>query len=210
MGEPGTKLAQHAIKHRFSAIFRALGEFFHAQAGNRPSRAKKVTHQHSPSLRWASFLPPSPLPHHATHSGRQSCLKETRTERKTTPAQGSSTTDKTFFAPAWGSGTPDETFFAHAYPKWLIFDHFHRAGAIFLSQRHPNYRPVLRRGDISFMHPRRGRHRRNRAHLKTQRLAAEPEGHGRTRPQKSRMQFDWKKFQQRLKTLQFQQSKFMV
>ena len=75
---------------------------------------------------------------------------------------------------------------------------------------HPNYRPVLRRGDISFMHPRRGRHRRNRAHLKTQRLAAEPEGHGRTRPQKSRMQFDWKKFQQRLKTLQFQQSKFMV
>ena len=71
LGEPGTKLAQHAIKHRFSAIFRALGEFSHAQAGNRPSRAKKVTHQHSPSLRWASFLPPSPLPHHATHSGRQ-------------------------------------------------------------------------------------------------------------------------------------------
>ena len=120
------------------------------------------------------------------------------------PARGSSTTNETLVAPAWGASTTVEIFFAHAHSKWLIFDHFHRAGAIFLSQRHPNYRPVLRRGDISFMHPRRGRHRRNRAHLKTQRLAAEPEGHGRTRPQKSRMQFDWKKFQQRLKTLEFQ------
>ena len=71
------------------------------------------------------------------------------------------------------------------------------AGAIFLSCN-------------PWKHPHRGRHRRNRAHLETQSLAAEPEGHGRARPQKSRMQFDWKKFQQRLKTLQFQQSKFMV
>ena len=59
-------------------------------------------------------------------------------------------------------------------------------------------------------HPRRGGHRRNRAHLETQSLTTEPKGHGTARPQKSRMQFDWKKFQQRLKTLQFQQSKFIV
>ena len=31
-------------------------------------------------------------------------------------------------------------------------------------------------------HPHRGGHRRNRAHLETQSLAAEPEGHGRARP----------------------------
>ena len=39
-------------------------------------------------------------------------------------------------------------------------------------------------------HPRRGGHRRNQAHLETQNLTTEPEGLGRTRPQKSRMQFD--------------------
>ena len=95
----------------------------------------------------------------------------------------------------------------------------------------PNFRPFSAcRGEISFTqaphtttrcyagaiflscnpreHPQRGGHRRNRAHLETQSLAAEPEGHGRARPQKSRMQFDWKKFQQRLKTLQFQRSQF--
>ena len=70
-----------------------------------------------------------------------------------TPARGSSTPVETFFAPARGSSTPVETFFAHAHPKWLIFAHFHHAGAIFLSQRHPNNRPVLRRGDLSFMQP---------------------------------------------------------
>ena len=43
------------------------------------------------------------------------------------------------------------------------------AGAIFLSCN-------------PWKHPHRGRHRRNRAHLETQSLAAEPEGHGRARP----------------------------
>ena len=48
MGQPGTKLAQHAIKRRFSAIFRALGEFSHAQADNKPSRANFFTHRTQP------------------------------------------------------------------------------------------------------------------------------------------------------------------
>ena len=91
--------------------------------------------------RWSSVL----------HGGRQCCLKEPRSERKTTPARGSGTPDETFFAPARGSGTPDETFstpaqhgsghheifIAHTHPKCPISNHFQRAGAIFLSQRHP-------------------------------------------------------------------------
>ena len=91
--------------------------------------------------RWSSVL----------HSGRQCCLTEPRSERITTPARGSGTPDETFSTPARGSGTPDETFFAparhgsghheifiaHTHPKCPISDHFHRAGAIFLSQRHP-------------------------------------------------------------------------
>ena len=48
MGQPGTKLAQHALKRRFSAIFRALGEFSHAQADNKPSRANFFTHRTQP------------------------------------------------------------------------------------------------------------------------------------------------------------------
>ena len=48
MSQPGTKLALHAIKRRFSAIFRALGEFCHAQAGNKPSRANFFTHRTQP------------------------------------------------------------------------------------------------------------------------------------------------------------------
>ena len=48
LGQPGTKLAQHAIKRRFSAIFRALGEFSHAQADNKPSRANFFTHRTQP------------------------------------------------------------------------------------------------------------------------------------------------------------------
>ena len=48
MSQPGTKLAQHALKRRFSAIFRALGEFCHAQAGNKPSRANFFTHSTQP------------------------------------------------------------------------------------------------------------------------------------------------------------------
>ena len=48
LGQPVTKLAQHAIKRRFSAIFRALGEFSHAQADNKPSRANFFTHRTQP------------------------------------------------------------------------------------------------------------------------------------------------------------------
>ena len=91
--------------------------------------------------RWSSVL----------HSGRQCYLTEPRSERKTAPARGSGTPDETFSTPARGSGTPDETFstparhgsghheifIAHTHPKCPISDHFHRAGAIFLSQRHP-------------------------------------------------------------------------
>ena len=62
-----------------------------------------------------------------------------------------STPVETFFAPACGSSTPVEIFFAHAHPKWLIFDHFHRAGAIFLSQRHPKRPPGATQGR-SFFH----------------------------------------------------------
>ena len=196
-------------------------------AGRKISRTK--THPHCTER---SFLPPSSLQHRAADSGRQCCLKEPRSERKTTPARGSGTPDETFSTPARHGSGHHEIFIAHTHPKCPISDHFQRAGAIFLSHRHPT-RPhgatqgryffhtgtphdhtVLRRGDISFMHPRehprRGGHRRNRAHLETQSLTTEPEGHGRAWPQKSRMQFDWKKCQQSLKTLQFQQSKFMV
>ena len=105
--------------------------------------------------RWSSVL----------HSGRQCCLTEPRSERKTTPARGSGTPDETFFAPARVSGTPDETFFAparhgsghheifiaHTHPKCLISDHFQRAGAIFLSQRHPT-RPHGATQGRSFFH----------------------------------------------------------
>ena len=58
---------------------------------------------------------------------------------------------ETFFAPAWGASTPVEIFFAHAHPKWLIFDHFHLAVAIFLSQRHPKLPPGATQGR-SFFH----------------------------------------------------------
>ena len=72
-------------------------------------------------------------------------------ERKATPARGSSTPVETLFAPARGSSTTVEIFFAHAHPKWLIFDHFHLAGAIFLSQRHPERPPGATQGR-SFFH----------------------------------------------------------
>ena len=72
-------------------------------------------------------------------------------ERKATPARGSSTPVETLFAPARGSSTTNETLFAHAHSKWLIFDHFHRAGAIFLSQRHPERPPGAMQGR-SFFH----------------------------------------------------------
>ena len=41
-------------------------------------------------------------------------------------------------------------------------------------------------------------------------LAAVPMGGGAGLPPKTRMQFDWEKFQQSLKTLQFQRSEFKV
>ena len=66
------------------------------------------------------------------------------------PARGSSTTNETLFAPAWGASTTVEIFFAHAHSKWLIFDHFHRAGAIFLSQRHPERPPGATQGRYFF------------------------------------------------------------
>ena len=66
-------------------------------------------------------------------------------------SHGSGIPVETFFAPAWGASTPVEIFFAHAHPKWLIFDHFHLAGAIFLSQRHPKLPPGATQGR-SFFH----------------------------------------------------------
>ena len=61
-----------------------------------------------------------------------------------------STPVETFFALACGSSTPVEIFFAHAHPKWLIFYHFHRAGAIFLSRRHPERPPGATQGRSFF------------------------------------------------------------
>ena len=101
-------------------------------AGRTISRTK--THPHCTER---SFLPRSPLPHRAAHSGRQCCLTEPRSERKTTPARGSGTPDETFSAPARHGSGHHEIFIAHTHPKCPISDHFHRAGAIFLSQRHP-------------------------------------------------------------------------
>ena len=66
-------------------------------------------------------------------------------------SHGSGIPVETFFTPAWGASTPVEIFFAHAHPKWLIFDHFHLAGAIFLSQRHPKLPPGATQGR-SFFH----------------------------------------------------------
>ena len=77
--------------------------------------------------RWSSVL----------HGGRQCCLKEPRSERKTTPARGSNTPDETFSAPARHGSGHHEIFIAHTHPKCPISNHFQRAGAIFLSQRHP-------------------------------------------------------------------------
>ena len=77
--------------------------------------------------RWSSVL----------HSGRQCYLTEPRSERKTAPARGSGTPDETFSTPARHGSGHHEIFIAHTHPKCPISDHFHRAGAIFLSQRHP-------------------------------------------------------------------------
>ena len=91
--------------------------------------------------RWSSVL----------HSGRQCYLTEPRSERKTAPARGSGTPDETFFAPARHGSGHHEIFIAHTHPKCPISDHFHRAGAIFLSQRHPT-RPHDATQGRSFFH----------------------------------------------------------
>ena len=109
-------------------------------------------------------------------------------------SHGSGIPVETFFAPAWGASTPVEIFFAHAHPKWLIFDHFHLAGAIFLSQRHPKLPPGATQGR-SFFHtaPRddtesppvwrapRGMEPGRGAHGRWRSLAAVPVGGGRAR-----------------------------
>ena len=87
--------------------------------------------------------------HH--YAGRHSHGSGIPVETFFAPAWGASTPVETFFAPAWGASTTVEIFFAHAHSKWLIFDHFHRAGAIFLSQRHPKLPPGATQGR-SFFH----------------------------------------------------------
>ena len=141
-------------------------------AGRKISRTK--THPHCTER---SFLPPSSLPHRAAHSGRQCCLKEPRGERKTTPARGSGTPDETFSTPARHGSGHHELFIAHTHPKCPISNHFQRAGAIFLSHRHPTRPHGATQGRYFFHatpreHPRRGGHRRNQAHLETQSLTA--------------------------------------
>ncbi len=66
LGQPGTKLAQQATNRQFWAIFRVLGEFSHAQADNRPRRAKKVTPQDPTSPQQGHHPPMS----HAIRLGR--------------------------------------------------------------------------------------------------------------------------------------------
>ena len=48
-GPPGTKLSRHARNTSFRRILRQQGEFYTASADTKPSRAKKVTHQHPTS-----------------------------------------------------------------------------------------------------------------------------------------------------------------
>ena len=87
--------------------------------------------------------------HH--YAGRHSHGSGTPVETLFAHALGCGSTVETFFTPAWGASTRVERFFTHAHPKWLIFDHFHRAGAIFLSQRHPERPPGATQGR-SFFH----------------------------------------------------------
>ena len=105
-------------------------------------------------------------------------------ERKAAPVRGSSTPVETFFAPARGANTTVEIFFAHAHPKWLIFNHFHRAGAIFLSQRHPERPPGATQGRSFFQAAPSGPPRKPAAWRPPQGLrglAAVPVGDGRAR-----------------------------
>ena len=97
---------------------------------------------------------PAPLPRGPVPARERKATpargSSTPVETLFSPARGSSTTNETLFAPAWGASTTVEIFFAHAHSKWLIFDHFHRAGAIFLSQRHPERPPGATQGRYFF------------------------------------------------------------
>ena len=115
------------------------------QRGDTPSEARSAD---------GSRAGRRPPPHTAAGpSGTRNTSGATSTPVETffAPACGSSTPVETFFAPTWGASTLVEIFFAHAHPKWLIFDHFHRAGEIFLSQRHPERPPGATQGR-SFFH----------------------------------------------------------
>ena len=87
-------------------------------------------------------------------------------------------------------------------------------GRYFFHRGTPHNHTVRRRGDLSFIQPPGAPPAWRTPEKPSPPRDAAPGrgagGGGRARPQKSRMQFDWEKFQQRLKTVQFQQSKFMV
>ena len=58
IGISAKKLAQHAIKHRFLALWSMLGELFRARAHSWPSRAKKVPYS---ALRRGTLKPTTPM-----------------------------------------------------------------------------------------------------------------------------------------------------
>ena len=167
-------------------------------------RSHGTRSERSHRTRWSSVL----------HSGRQYCLKEPRSERKP-PLYGDPAPQMKHFSPLHGMDRAIMKFSSPTHTQNAQFPTiFTMLGRYFFHRGTPTTTQCYARAIFLTCtpreHPRRGGHRRNRAHLETQSLAAEPECHGRARPQKSRMQFDWMKFQQRLKTLQFQQSKFIV
>ena len=57
---PGTKLSRHTRNTHFRRILRQQGEFYTASTTTKPSRAKKVTHQHPTSPQQHT---PPPIPH---------------------------------------------------------------------------------------------------------------------------------------------------
>ena len=59
-GDTGTKLSRHAPKRRFRPTLRQQGEFCTASTTTKPSREKKVTHQHPTSPQQHT---PPPIPH---------------------------------------------------------------------------------------------------------------------------------------------------
>ena len=130
------------------------------------------------------------------------------------PLHGDPTPQMKHFPPPHGDPTPQMKHFPplhgmdRAIMKFSSPTHTQNAqfptiftvlGGYFFHRGTPHNHTVLRRGDLSFTQPpgapQHGGHQRNRAHLKTQILTTEPEGHGGARPQKSRMQFNWKKIQ---------------